>query len=102
MDKLKHLSQSPNKTDPQWTALYNTDLRNLFPKHELAKIEKAKLRYDRFRLVMENIGEFLYLEQHRRDKGMLGRDVGDLWGEIGELEREMEAEGREYKVDVIN
>lgn len=42
-------------------------MRNLFPKYEIAKIDKAKAKFDKFRLMMENIEDFLFIEIHRKE-----------------------------------
>jgi hypothetical protein len=56
MEKLKSIVEDKERQkDPYWSSIYNTDIRNLFPKYELAKIDKAKAKFDKFRLMMENI-----------------------------------------------
>jgi len=56
MDKLKSIIEDKERQkDPYWSSLYNTDSRNLYPKYEMAKIDKAKTKFDKFRLMADNI-----------------------------------------------
>jgi hypothetical protein len=79
--------------DAYWRSILSSDTRNIFPKHELAKIEIAKSKVAKLRLAVENLPAFLSLQLYAREVDNVTKTAPDreIKREINELETEIAA-----------
>lgn len=69
------VDRSEVKNDAYWRAVLSSDTRNIFPKHELAKIEIAKNRISKLRLVSDHLPHFLSLQLYANSRQHLAKTV---------------------------
>lgn len=96
MSKLSELkdfmAKEETKNDPFWRSILQSDPRNIFPKHELAKIEIAKNRMSKLRLIMDQLPNFLSLQIYARNIEQVSKTNldKDLKKELDQLEVDLE------------
>jgi hypothetical protein len=81
------------KRDAYWRSILHSDTRNIFPKHELAKIEIAKNKLAKLRLAVENLPAFLSLQIYAKEVETVAKTTPDreLKKELNELESDITA-----------
>ena len=52
--------------DGYWGAILSSNINSMNHKYELVRIEKAKNRLDKNRLIMEHINTILFMETHKK------------------------------------
>lgn len=95
------------REDPYWRSVLSSDARNIFPKHELSKIEIAKHRVARTRLIMEQLPHFLTLQIYAQQRQSIAkntpqrelrREIGQLTGELEQCRSQQSSSDYEFEV----
>ena len=71
MNEIKELKQiierQDIKSDPYWKSILHSDTRSIFPKYELAKIEIAKNKVNKLRLIIDQLPNLLTLQIYAKN-----------------------------------
>jgi hypothetical protein len=84
------------RADQFWRGVLGSDPRSIFPKRELARIEIAKNRLGRLRLLGDHLPHFLALQVYAQQNRQAS---SGQWQQLGQIGADLQAAGEAGQTD---